>query len=137
MSEERVMLSGRVPEELKQLIDADPRDNQDIMEAALWREFGGERLGSVERRLEEKRRRLSMVETEENERARERRELEKEIEALEQKKDAVEDERTENREDKLRKIQIVPNDEDHPLVQEVAQELDMTPQQALKEADEL
>lgn len=137
VSDDRVMLSARVTEELKQLIDADSRTNQDVIESALWREFGGERLGVVERRIREKEKRLDVVQEEEEERVRERRELEKELEALRAKKETVENDEREHREQELRKLTQVPDEPDHPLVKEVADELGIEPEQALNEANEL
>jgi len=137
MSEEREMLSARVPAELKQLVDADQRDNQEVLEAALWREFGGQRRGAVERRIEEKERRLSMVTSERKERKREEETIKEEIAALEEKKKAIDENKAEHKEEKLRKLKRVPNDPDHSFVQEVAEELDMTPEQALEESENL
>jgi len=82
---EEVMLSGRVPKELKELVDADRRDNQEVLRAALWREFGGERRADIERRIEEKERRVSMIRSEKNERQRELEREQSELEALQTK----------------------------------------------------
>jgi len=137
MSEEREMLSGRIPSELKRLVDADSRTNQEIIEAALWREFGGERIGAVERRIEEKERRLSMVKTERKERSREEEQIKQELAALKEKKKAVEENKGEQREEQLRKLKKVPNDPEHSFVQEVAEELGISPEAALQESNEL
>jgi nanoRNase/pAp phosphatase (c-di-AMP/oligoRNAs hydrolase) len=67
-------------------------------------------------------------------RARKKLEEFNELVNAEQQETVVDDEK---RREKLRKLQMVPNNEGHPLVQEIAQELNMDPQQALKEADEL
>jgi len=86
---DRTMLSSRVPNDLKALVDADPRANQEVVETALLREFGGERQGAIERRIEEKERRLSTIESEKNEREREMAELENKLEALREKKEGM------------------------------------------------
>jgi beta-phosphoglucomutase-like phosphatase (HAD superfamily) len=86
-------LVAEIPTELKELVDADRRTNKEVVEAALWREFGGERKGALERRIEEKRRRISMLESERNERDREIDEEKQELAALEQKYEAVESEK--------------------------------------------
>ena len=137
MSEERERLVAEIPEDLKRLVDADKRTNKEIVEAALWREFGGERKGAIERRIEEKERRLSMVQSEKNERAREEDELKSEIDALKAKKNAVEEGEQEHREDLLRKLKKVPNDQEHTFVQEVADELGISPEKAIKESENL
>lgn len=87
---EGVMLSARVPEELKDLVDADGRANQEVVRAALWREFGGERKSDIQRRIEEKENRVSMIRREKNERDRELEREQNELEALRSKLDAVE-----------------------------------------------
>lgn len=87
-AEEMVMLSGRVPESLKRLVDADERNNQEVLRAALWREFGGERKAALERRLEEQRDRVSLIERQRNER---QRELEDEQDELERIKTLLEE----------------------------------------------
>jgi chromosome segregation ATPase len=92
MGEDSVMLSGRIPSELKELVDADRRDNQEVLRAALWREFGGERQADIDRRIEEKERRISMIKTEKNERQRELEREQQELEALKSKRTAEEEE---------------------------------------------
>lgn len=126
------MLSARVPAELKDLVDADKRDNQDIIRAALWREFGGERKSDIERRIEEKENRLSMIKREKNEREREIQREEQELEALREKLNAVET-ATEQIDDRLDQlldeietdgIHIYPESEP---VTELAREFDSDP----------
>lgn len=131
------MLSVRVPEELKSLVNADDRTNQEVVRAALWREFGGERKAAIDRRIEEMENRIGMIERERNERERELEQKRNELESLQTKRDATAEEKTEVREMKLRKLQQVPSKPDHPLVQEIADELNITPEEALTEADNL
>jgi chromosome segregation ATPase len=131
------MLSVRVPEELHALVKADKRTNQEVVRAALWREFGGERKAAIDRRIEEKENRISMIERERNERDRELEQQREELEALKDKREAVEGENAEERERMLRKLRQVPDDPDHMLVQEVADQLDMTPEEAITEANDL
>lgn len=83
------MLSARVPEELKALVDADGRNNQEVIEAALWREFGGEKKAALDRRVEEIENRISIVKREKNERNRELESLREKLDALETKKNAA------------------------------------------------
>lgn len=60
----RELLGARIPLELKQLVDADSRTNQDIVEAALWDEYGGHRQSALEKRVEHKDRRITQVKKE-------------------------------------------------------------------------
>lgn len=137
MSEDRVVLAARVPEELKDLVDADTRTNQDVIEAALWREFGGERLGALERRIEEKKRRISTIESERNERERELEQERKELEALQSKLETQKESTDKTRRVLLRKLKRVPDDPEHPLVQDVADELDISPEEAIERSKEV
>jgi chromosome segregation ATPase len=95
VSEEKERLVAEIPPELKTLVDADQRTNKEVVEAALWREFGGERLGSLERRIEEKKDRVNMIEREKNERKRELKQEQEELEALQAKREAVKEAETE------------------------------------------
>lgn len=78
---EEERLVAEIPAELKGFVDADNRSNKEVVIAALWREFGGERMSALDRRIEEKERRVSMIKSEKNERERE---LERHREDLEQ-----------------------------------------------------
>ncbi len=59
---DRKMLGARIPKELKDLVDADPRDNQEIVEAALWNEFGGRKKSALEAKKEHKLQQLEAIE---------------------------------------------------------------------------
>jgi len=76
------MLGARIEAELKRLVDADPRDNQDIVAAALWDEFGGQRQSAIEKRIEHKDRRIMQVK-------KEIRDLEEELETVQSEKAAL------------------------------------------------
>lgn len=84
MSEE-VMLSGRVPEELKKLVDADPRTNQEIIQAALWKEFGGKRQSVVEQQIDHKQEQLKSIRDEKADLTDAAADLETEIRALKER----------------------------------------------------
>lgn len=133
MSEELVMFSGRVPEELKQLVDADPRDNQEVLRAALWREMGGERMASLDRRIEEKKNRISMIEREKNERERELQEEQDELDALVAKRENMKEQESELMQDVREKLENVPLDPDNPGVQAQAKRVDMEPAELIEE----
>lgn len=76
------LLGARIPPELKQLVDADSRTNQDVVEAALWDEFGGHRQSALEKRIEHKDRRISQVK-------REIEDLQEELATLETEKESL------------------------------------------------
>jgi len=100
VSEQTERLVAELPPELKRLVDADSRTNKEVVEAALWREFGGERLGSLERRIEEKQDRINMIQREKNERERELEQEQEELEALRLKHEQLEKEETVGRKQK-------------------------------------
>jgi hypothetical protein len=82
---DRDMLSARVPSELKDLVDADPRTNQEIIEAALWREFGGRREGAIERQIKEMKQRRAQVVSEREAREEELADIDQTIAELQEK----------------------------------------------------
>ena len=134
MSEE--MLSARVPAELKRLVDADKRTNQEVVRAALWREFGGERKASIDRRIEEKENRISMIERERNEREREIEEERKELEALKAKQDKIESQHADEHAQVLKKAETIPADPNNPFVIDHAENLGLTPEELAREIAE-
>lgn len=130
MSEETTLLGVRVPVELKELVDADRRTNQEIVRAALWREFGGERRSALERRIEEKERRISMIETERNERERELEEMRSDLEALRDKLDGKEDFQTQIVEEAVETMSIHPDvGHDHLAAENWADKANLTPEE--------
>jgi chromosome segregation ATPase len=133
MSDDLVMLSGRVPEELKELVDADPRANQEVIKAALWREMGGERKASLDRRIEEKENRIQMIKREKNEREREILEEEDALEALKTKRNKMESKQSELWEDVEEKLENVPLKPDNPGVKAQADRVDMKPEELIEE----
>lgn len=82
-SEERVMLSARVPDELKSLVDMDDRPNQKVVTDALWREVGDRARQSLKRQADEKRARISELQRQITGRESELEEERKELERLE------------------------------------------------------
>lgn len=129
--EERLV--AEIPADLKALVDADARTNKEIVQAALWREFGGERKGALDRRIEEQKRRISIIESEKNERQRELEDAEQTLEALKKKREAADEVDTSRREELFDKVRMVPREADHPVVQTAADELDLTPAEVLAE----
>jgi len=134
--EELERLVAEIPSELKALVDADKRTNRDVVEAALWREFGGERVGALERRIEEKESRLNLVRREKKERDREETEIEEELDALRRKRDAVQkqkEKQNEEFESVKEKLSEVPRDPENQAIQTQAQKLGMTPEELIDE----
>lgn len=132
--EERLV--AEIPEELKKLVDADQRTNKEVVQAALWREFGGERKAAIDRRIEEKERRVSMIESEKNERQRELEQERQELEALKTKREKVESEKRQQQNELAEvkeKLADAPKDPDNPAIQKYAGELDMTPEELIDE----
>lgn len=136
MSEDMVMMSGRIPEDLKALVDADPRDNQEVLRSALWREFGGERKGALERRIEEKERRISMIESEKEQRENELQEERRELEALQSKLDEKVSEENQLLNEAEEALSRIPNPTvDNTAVQNWADKCDMEPSELLDKVD--
>jgi len=88
---DKVQTKVYLPADLKALLDADSRSNSDAVEAALLTEFGGEKKAAIDRRIEEKQRRISNLESERNERKRMLKEEQEELEGLRKKRESVED----------------------------------------------
>lgn len=125
------MLSVRVPVELKALVDADGRTNQDIVQSALWREFGGEnRQSALERRIEEKENRIGMIERERNERERELERLRDDLEALRAKIESAETFRDGIVKEAVETMNIHPSEgHDHLAAENWADKADLTPKE--------
>lgn len=137
--EEEVMLSGRIPKSLKTLVDADERPNQEVLRAALWREFGGERKSDLERRVEEKEKRINVVEDEVDDRKGELSELYRELDALRSKLDEKEDEEEKRQmlvqeaKEALDGANLIP---DNPAVKNWAEKVEMTPEELIEEIND-
>jgi len=125
MGEERIV--AEIPAELKELVDTDKRTNKEIVEAALWREFGGQRKSALQRRIDEKERRISILESERNEREREIEEERQELEALQSKLETTEQEESGQLQSVLQRAEYIPADPEHPFVQDNADELGIEP----------
>lgn len=91
MTDDTEQLLVEIPAQLKQLIDADQRYNRQVVESALWREYGGQKQGQLERRIEEKEQRIQMLKRERNEREREIEDARETLEALEERQAELEE----------------------------------------------
>lgn len=88
---EKVQTKVYLPPELKDLLDADTRSNSDAVEAALWREYGGQKSESIDRRVEQQRQKVNAVRSQRNERDRELQEEVQKLRALEAKQEQIQE----------------------------------------------
>jgi len=108
---EKSQVKVYLPDELHNLLNADSRSNSEAVEAALWAEYGGEKEAALDRRIEEKKKRISMIESERNERDRELEEERSELNALQAKRDSMVSKETELWEEAVQTI--TPPDTSH------------------------
>lgn len=120
-------LVAELPSELKHRVDADPRDNKQVVIAALQTEFATEEEAAVQRRIEEKEERIATLKGERNEREREIEQNMEELESLQRRLDSIDaneeakQDSIDNRLEELERVQMVI-DESHPSVQGLARE---------------
>jgi len=134
--EEEEMLSARVPSELKDLVDADSRSNQEVVRSALWSEFGGKRKGDLESRLNEKEKRMTLVQEEKKSRESELSELEKEANAIRKKLRKVENEEQSKLEDAKETLDGVPKHPENEAIQTWADKIGITPEELIEKLGE-
>ena len=125
MSNDTERLVAEIPAELKQRVDADPRTNKEVVEAALKTEFATEEEAAVQRRVDEKERRLSNLKSERNERDREINEVREELETLKNRLKSVDEMKQAKQDDidmRLEELETVRMeiDESHPSVEGLA-----------------
>jgi chromosome segregation ATPase len=139
MTDDLERLIAEIPGELKNLVDADGRTNREVVEAALWREFGGHRKAALERRIEEKQRRVEMIQSEKEQREQELESERTELEALRAKMESVE-ERADKQQAEIQrvveKLSDAPRDPENPAIQKHAKELGITPEELVDELPE-
>jgi DNA repair exonuclease SbcCD ATPase subunit len=123
--DDRVMLSARVPAKLKAFVDADDRSNQEVIEVALLREFGGEKNARIDQRLEEIDRRMANIRSERNERERQLDELREDKERLQEAKEQADNVNLEYAKTCAEKLAYLPESADDPAVQNWAGKADM------------
>ncbi len=125
MTEDTERLVAEIPAELKRRVDADPRTNKEVVEAALKTEFATEEEAAVQRRIDEKERRLSNLKSERNERDREMNEVREELETLKNRLKSVDEMKQAKQDDidmRLEELETVRMeiDESHPSVEGLA-----------------
>ncbi|MFB6186442.1 MAG: hypothetical protein ABEI86_06195 [Halobacteriaceae archaeon] len=114
----------------------DRRSNQEIIEAALWDEFGGERKSAIQRRIEEKKRRISNIESEKNERERELEEQQEELEKLQRQLNQWKQEEENELEEALEKCEDIEWSVENPGIQTQAENVDMDPAEFIEKLEE-
>lgn len=87
-----VELFTRIPEELKDLVDADSRANKEVVKAALWSEFGGRKKSALEAKKQHKLEQLQAIEKEIEAERKDKNRVRSEIEALEAKIERMDEE---------------------------------------------
>lgn len=122
---DRELIGVRLPSELAALVRADKRTNQEVVEAALWAEYGGQNQAAIERRIEELDRRMSTIESEKNERERELTELQEKRERLVEQKQNTVDARKELAKDCIDAVGYLPDSHDNSAVENWAEKADM------------
>lgn len=136
MTDDLERLVAEIPAELKDLVDADRRTNREVVEAALWTEFGGRRESAIKRRIDEKSKRIEQTDKERKNRLTELEQLKDERDALEAQLETVkEKDAKDHRElqDALDKIKDAPRDPENPAVKRQAERVGMVPQELLDE----
>jgi len=135
------LMGVRIPSELKRMVDADSRTNQEVVEAALWREFGGKRKGLVDVQIERKQDQLESVASERDELSDEVNRLRQEIEALKATREEIESGST-YREDVLSLLEKIEGGgghiwPSHDEVEKLATQEDKQPEEVIDDAREL
>lgn len=125
-------LTAEVPTNLKALVDADSRYNREVVEAALWSEFGGHGTTGLERRIQEKQRRIEVIENEIEER---KAELKREREKLNAYRDKL-DQRSSVQDTVLNDaadiFSLEQVESDNPAIQNWAEKANLPPDDFVK-----
>lgn len=129
---EREKLGVEIPRRLKRMVERDSRFNYEVVEAALWREFGGRDNAAIQRRYQFQKQRVENLKE-----ARDgyEEELQEEQELLEEIKAEMEAENErlqrvlDDAEEALKPEQLTP---DNLAVQRFAQEADIPPERLIE-----
>jgi len=95
---EEIQLKVRVPDELKDLVDADQRNNKEVVKAALWSEFGGRKKSALEAKKQHKIEQLQAIEREIDKEREDKERVRSEVEALEAKIEKMDEEKVSRQE---------------------------------------
>lgn len=85
-------LHVHIDNELKRLVDADSRTNKEVVNAELWRAFGGQKQGALEKRIALKDQKLEVLEREKRQILNEIQEVKQEKQALQEQVEELEEE---------------------------------------------
>ncbi len=136
MSDDKTLLGVRIPTELKDHVDNDPRTNQEVVKDALEREFATKEEAAVLRRMDELDREMAELESQKNDRERKLDEKAEEKERLKKSLKSIEESTTRQKENVLQKAEMIPADPQHPFVIDKAELLDMDPIELAEEIAE-
>lgn len=92
MSQDEIQLKVRVPEDLKDLVDADSRNNKEVVKAALWNEFGGRKKSALEAKKQHKEEQMQAIQNEIEAEREDKRRVQQEIEAIQAKIERMDEE---------------------------------------------
>lgn len=130
---EKKQVKVYLPQEQYEMLSRRQESNSEIVESALWAEFGGRKKEALERRIEELDNRITSTLTEKNEREREIEKYKDEKETLLNKLEEIEEQETELMQDVRKKLENVPLEPDNPGVQAQAKRVEMEPEELIKE----
>jgi len=127
VSDNEERLVAEIPSNLKERVNADPRDIKEVVIDALKTEFCTADDAAVRRRIDEKETRIANVRSERNQRNRELEELESELESLKtqlQTSEEIEQAKQDAIDERLEALQDVRGtvDESNPTVEALARE---------------
>jgi len=127
VSDNEERLVAEIPSNLKERVNADPRDIKEVVIDALKTEFCTADDAAVRRRIDEKETRIANVRSERNQRNRELEELQSELESLKtqlQTSEDIEQAKQDAIDERLEALQDVRGtvDESHPTVEALARE---------------
>jgi len=132
-------LVAEIDADLKARAKADPRTITEIVEASLRREFSTEETAAVERRIDEKKQRINMLERERNERNREIATEKDELSRLEAQLESFEESNDNKELEKAKEmLSRVPDeklDATNAAVRNWAEKVNMTPSDLLEEVN--
>lgn len=134
MSNSDERLVAEIDPQLKSLVKADNRTIREIVEASLWREYGGADRSAVKREITEKENRLVVLAEEIEEREDEMAEIERQLKALRAKLGEIEDNESEeelHREQLIDSLESSEARENNANVIRVARELDTEPSEVV------
>ena len=126
---EKVQTKVYLPERTKSLLDKTQRSNSELVAEAIELNFGSEDVARIERRIEEKKRENSELQSQVNERLREIEENNEEIERMEQRLQTIHEQQNRELEMVLEDAKLIPADPANHFVQKNADEIGLNPEE--------